>query len=321
MLAGALLAFSFSPLLSQVKEIRLGMHVEEFLDNYPELRPPSLRFTGQLEQDSIWHGIPWKFSFSFTRGAIGAGSFRSVPFAKPELHKIKATAEAITQELDRNYQAHEIYANPKKHARLVTKPGDTTELPKSRYWICERTRINLRPVIAYTDTTPKVLLELEMYSTTRQGTGILPIDAPYYSGMPIERFAAVFPAMVKEGIGFRGPIERLENIGLIQGYWTYWFDYGKLQDYRWERSFPVMVEERPGLLDTTLITLDAMVDAYSQGLGKPDSSLTSPRGTRGTPLRYAAWALKEEQIEMYVTERSRNEGLGFFIRLKVSPIQ
>lgn len=297
------------------KAVRLGMHVVDFLQSYPDMAPKSLRYSGNVSQDTVWHGLNWTFHFAFTRGTIGGCRFLSEPVPPEELGRLHEATESISSEFRHAYGIPTMAAPEKQMVPPKMSDGSLAEVPLARYWVRERTRWNLR-VVQHPDHPPGHLsLQLELLSTTRSGPGQLPFDAPLYAGMPIERFAAVFPEVFIDGIGYRGPLERMETIGHIQGIWTYWFDRGLLQEYRWERSFPVAPEERPGLLDTTLVTADALIDSYNKAL--PGAMVMEEGKPEEQVYRHARWVLPEEELEVRVEKREATAGLGFFIRLSV----
>lgn len=309
----------------QGQGVRLDMPIEDFIQIYPDLAPVSLRFSGRISNDTLWEGLQWHQDFSFGLGSMTAGLWQSQAFNELEdCQKLRSYFTQITNRFDEDYGDHLV--DQEDQWRFYENPDSALEatgkLWPYRVWHSGRTQIVLRyEARRVLDSTSNEYLSalglrIEMATNTKTSpTNPLP-NAPMIASMPIEYFGALYPQLVEQGLGFQGARSREEQIGSVQGIWTYWFDRGKLQHYEWRRGIPDIPSSNPALFDTLQGTAVQLIQAMENALGD-FKDLSDPESPRKI-YHWAKWVLKEEVVEVQLSDYIPGKGYGYYLSWRVS---
>ncbi len=312
------------------QNVQLDMPIEEFLKIYPELSPASLRFTGRIKGDTLWEGLQWNQTFSFSMGSMTAALWQSEAYTSLEdCAFLEKSFKRITQLLDIDYGSHnadleedwQFFKIP--DSVLVAEP----KLVPYRVWHSGRTLIVLRYEVRHIPDSmglniePALGLRLEMaFSPKLKNSMILP-RAPLVAFMPIEQFGSLYPQLAVQGIGFHGVRSREEQIGAVRGTWTYWFERGKLQHYEWFRGIPDIPSSNEELFLTVQESIQKLIKALKDVIGSYEDLKDMENITK--IYEGARWELQDEIVEVKLADFKHGEGYGYFARwqiLKKTPL-
>lgn len=312
--------------------IRLDMSIEEFVRNYPDLAPVSARFSGQVNQDTVWHALPWRQAFSFGYGSMSSATWECQPCMDIKTcAPLQSTFEAVSRDFDDCYGPHAqddptawtFYTDP-----LEAQNAPPETWPK-RYWRVDRTQIMLRYTTqkisspATGEIFSAIGLRIQLSANVKKADGVPCPMAPMMARMPVEMFGALYPSLMDQVLAFRGPRERKERVGGVAGSWTYWFERGKLDFYEWYRGIPDLPTSNQALFDTLNQTVLGLIDQLGSSLGPPSERIENPlvlNSTERTNQVYqkAIWNLKDERIEILLSDFDPEKGFGYFMKWRVS---
>jgi|GEM_PF-6490734 len=313
--------------------IQLDMPVEEFIQHYPDLAPLSLRFTGQVSGDTLWHDLSWRQTFSFGYGSMSAVLWESQPCLDTvSCASLQNTFKAVSNDFNACY-GPPVKDDPaewtffKDPEQALT--GSHQEWPR-RIWRVGRTQV----ILTYLNTRvldpesgqsfPGIGLRVQMSSNVKTSPGVACPVAPMMANMPVEVFGNLYPHLVDQALGFRGPLERQEKIGNVAGNWIYWFDQGSLVHYEWYRGIPDLPSSDPQLFNTLNQTTLALIEQLGNSLGEPSERIENSMSTASerTHLVYqkALWELETEKIEIILSDFDPQKGFGYFMKWRVSQI-
>ena len=287
--------------------IFLGMDIGEFVKERPNLKPWTTEFTGELERDTLWHGIPWHQSYSFLGGVLDKARFQvQLPATPSHYHYLDSILPLIVEE----YTAW--YGRPRSNGQDQLPPfflpeavqqriarGDLEALPAlpKFSWRIQNTSIDLLSSFgSLRDPTRKpgplcpqasyFSLEVQIMRSTRNFGSKMAIHVPVFVGIPIHRFAKLNPHLV-QGLGYRGYRVGEEMIGKVQGYWHYNFDNDTLREYHWERNFALRPETHPETYQLLHQTSLELIAELTRSMGNPDVRIQNGAGGTGSEMDQA----------------------------------
>lgn len=322
------LLLAFSALVTPTKaQIRLGMSIQEFSEIYPEIAPLNTGYSGQLTQDSVWHGLDWRMAFSFGNSVLTGAFFRSEEVG-PDPAPFKAAFESISEELTEYFGPYKAQMDSLWPAAFLPNDSLANYRGNGRRWMIGNTTVLLELQPMWRSEVDSLgykygyQLHLDLASLTRRLPGVHSPVSPFFIGMPVEQFAVYHPDFVRDGVGYRGYRTRPELLGSILGEWNYWFDKGRLQRYYWLRTYQIPREEDPAQFQRLQETTHALIQQMEKAAGPSTSHVyeaDSVLSKGSIIIEQAVWEMPKERIEVQMSEKSPSQGVGYQLIWQVTP--